>query len=80
MNSVVALLDVESGARTTVSLVFPDGRAHDASRVPVLSPLGVALLGCREGDVLAWDTGDGPRKLRVESVVYQPEAAGHFFF
>ena len=79
MNSRVSLLDLDSGARTLVSLVFPDSQAHDASSVPVLSPLGLALLGCREGDVMAWQTADGPRRLRVDSVVYQPEAAGHYF-
>lgn len=79
MNSRVCLLDVESGARTTVSLVFPDTQATDASRVPVLSPLGLALLGCRVGDVMTWQTTQGLRRLRVDSVVYQPEAAGEFF-
>jgi len=73
------LLDLESGDRTAVSLVFPDAQVDDDSRVPVLSQLGLALLGCREGDVLAWQTRDGPRRLRIESVIYQPEAAGHYF-
>jgi len=78
MNSRVSLLDLDSGARTAVSLVFPD-TPGDASRVAVLSPLGLALLGCREGDVLAWQTAEGPRQLRVDSVIYQPEAAGNYF-
>ena len=79
MNSRVRLLDLDSGDRTAVSLVFPDAQVEDDSRVPVLSQLGLSLLGCREGDVLAWQTEDGPRRLRIESVIYQPEAAGHYF-
>ena len=79
MNSRVRLLDLDSGDRTAVSLVFPDAQVEDDSRVPVLSQLGLALLGCREGDVLTWQTPDGPHRLRIESVIYQPEAAGHYF-
>jgi regulator of nucleoside diphosphate kinase len=78
MNSRVSLLDLDSGERTSMSLVFPYAAAHDHVNVPVLSPLGLALLGCREGDVLAWNTSEGPRRLRIECVVYQPEAAGDF--
>ena len=78
MNSRVRLLDLESGECTVVALVFPGGTRAEDSKVPVLSPLGLALLGCREGDVLAWRTPEGLRRLRVDSVLYQPEAAGNF--
>jgi regulator of nucleoside diphosphate kinase len=79
MNSRVRLLDLDSGERTSVSLVFPDAAPNDGVNVPVLSPLGLALLGCREGDVMAWPTPEGMRKLSLERVIYQPEAAGHYF-
>ena len=79
MNSRVCLIDADRGDRTMVSLVFPDARNHDSVAVPVLSPLGLALLGCREGDELVWPTHEGRRRLRIERVLYQPEAAGHYF-
>lgn len=79
MNSRVRLRDLDSGAPLVVSLVFPTGRASHASRVPVLSPLGLALLGCREGDVMEWRTQEGLRRLRLDAVLYQPEAEGDFF-
>lgn len=79
MNSRVCLVDVDSGQRTTVSLVFPDQRDADGTHVPVLSPLGLALLGCHAGDVMEWKTTEGLRRLRVDAVLYQPEAAGHYF-
>jgi regulator of nucleoside diphosphate kinase len=78
MNSVVGLHDLESGLRFSLTLVFP-GTAAEESCVPVLSPLGIALLGRRVGDVLRWDTPRGAQRLSVDSVHYQPEAAGHFF-
>jgi len=79
MNSRVCLLDLESGDRIAVSLVFPDERGTDGTKVPVLAPLGLALLGCREGDVMEWRTQQGLRRLRVDRVLYQPESTGNFF-
>jgi len=79
MNSRVRLRDLDSGDQISVALVFPAGRTSNDSSVPVLSPLGLALLGCREGDVMEWRTQEGLRRLRVDAVIYQPEAEGDFF-
>jgi regulator of nucleoside diphosphate kinase len=78
MNSRVCLRDLESGERSVVALVFPDGRATGASSTPVVSALGLSLLGCREGDSLDWRAAEGWRRLRVECVLYQPEASGNY--
>jgi regulator of nucleoside diphosphate kinase len=79
LNSRVRLCDVDTGDELVVSLTFSsDGRAFGAN-VPVLSPLGLALLGCREGDVMAWPTPDRPCRLRIDAVIDQPEAQGNFF-
>ena len=80
MNSRVRLLDLDTGERTYVALVFPDATSTGpGTDVPVLSPLGLALLGARAGEVMEWPLPTGQRRLRVEDIVYQPEAAGHFF-
>jgi regulator of nucleoside diphosphate kinase len=79
MNSRVRICDLDSGALFVVSLVFPDEHAATDSGVAVLSPLGLALLGCQAGDVMAWRTQDGLRRLRVDAVIYQPEAEGNFY-
>jgi regulator of nucleoside diphosphate kinase len=59
--------------------VFPGARTSNDSSVPVLSPLGLALLGCREGDVMEWRTQEELHRLCVDAVIYQPEAEGNFF-
>jgi regulator of nucleoside diphosphate kinase len=41
----------------------------------VLAPLGTALLGYRAGDVVEWNVPKGKRRLKVQEVLYQPEAA-----
>ena len=78
MNSEVEVVDVDSGERRTLTLVFPSMAAIESGRVSVLAPLGTALLGSCQGAQVTWQTPRGARRLRVENVVYQPEAAGRF--
>ena len=78
MNSRVVLVDADGDHRTSVALVFPNAPASEEPGVPVLSPLGLALLGCREGDEMTWPTRNGVRRIRLERVIYQPEAVGHY--
>jgi len=78
MNSQVEILDLDTKERRCVTLVFPSLAGIDEGRVSVLAPLGTALLGSREGSHIEWMTPKGPRRMQVERVVYQPEAAGRF--
>jgi regulator of nucleoside diphosphate kinase len=78
MNSQVEVVDVDTQERRCVTLVFPSLAGIDAGRVSVLAPLGTALLGSREGSLIEWTTPRGVRRLSVERIVYQPEAAGRF--
>lgn len=78
MNSRAVVLDLDTEERRELTLVFPASANIDAGMVSVLAPLGTALLGSREGSELSWRTPRGERRLRVERVVYQPEASGRF--
>lgn len=68
MDSRVRVVDLETGARSEYVLVFPAEADLSAKRISVLAPLGTALLGCREGDEVEWETPGGPRRLRIEQV------------
>jgi regulator of nucleoside diphosphate kinase len=72
MHSEVRVFDLESGERNTYTLVFPAEADIAAKRISVLAPLGTALLGFREGDVVEWIMPGGERRLRIERV-RQPE-------
>jgi regulator of nucleoside diphosphate kinase len=78
MNSQVELLDLDTKEQRSVTLVFPSMANIEEGRVSVLAPLGTALLGSCEGTPIEWTTPRGVRRLRVERVLYQPEAAGRF--
>ena len=61
-----------------VALVYPDEADDGAGRLSVCSGIGTAILGYREGDAFDWRVTHRTRHVRIEQVIYQPEAAGHF--
>ncbi|OHB63999.1 MAG: hypothetical protein A2Y77_07415, partial [Planctomycetes bacterium RBG_13_62_9] len=75
MNSRVRLKDDRVNDEMVMSLVFPADAVGDTDPaefcISVLSPLGLSLLGRKAGDVV-----EG--RLRVDELLYQPEAAGDF--
>lgn len=78
MNSKVNVTDIESGEKMTYILVFPAEANISKNKLSILAPLGMALLGYRKGDIIEWIVPSGIRKLKVEEILYQPEAAGDY--
>ena len=78
MNSKAQLRGLEDGELMTYTLVFPAKANVDQGLISVLAPVGTAMLGHRVGDEYECHVPAGPIRLRVEKVLYQPEAAGHF--
>lgn len=78
MNSKVRLTDLSTGESLVYTLVFPDDANYKEGRISILAPLGTALLGFQVGDVVEWRMPAGARSLRIEEILYQPEAAGDY--
>ena len=78
MNSRVRVTDVESETTQEYTIVFPGDADYEKGRISILAPLGTALLGYRVGNVVNWHVPRGVRRLRIEEIVYQPEAAGDY--
>jgi regulator of nucleoside diphosphate kinase len=78
MNSKAQVRDLETNEIMTYTLVFPGGANIDDGKISVLAPVGTAMLGHRAGEEFEWHVPAGPVRLRVEEVLYQPEAAGHY--
>ena len=78
MRSTVRLKDLVSGEENTYSLVFPTEADFAEGKISVLAPIGTAILGYRRGDTIEWTVPSGLRRLKVDEIIYQPEAAGHF--
>jgi regulator of nucleoside diphosphate kinase len=78
MNSQVLLCDIDTLETMTYTLVFPKDADIDSGSISVLAPVGTAILGYRQGDIVEWPVPAGIRRLRIEKVLYQPEAAGDY--
>jgi regulator of nucleoside diphosphate kinase len=78
MNSKAQVRDLETNEIMTYTLVFPGNANIDDGKISVLAPVGTAMLGHRAGEEFEWHVPAGPVRLRVEEVLYQPEAAGHY--
>ncbi|MDD3132727.1 MAG: GreA/GreB family elongation factor [Bacteroidales bacterium] len=44
----------------------------------IFSPIATALIGYKVGDEVEWVVPGGLTKLKIEQIVYQPEAAGDY--
>ncbi|MDL2219763.1 GreA/GreB family elongation factor [Ruminococcaceae bacterium OttesenSCG-928-O06] len=59
-----------------IVLVYPDEADWSKGKLSVLSPIGTAILGYRQGDIVEWSVPSGTAKIEIKKVVYQPEASG----
>lgn len=78
MNSVIELKDLDEPGKLKFRLVFPNDADMEKGKMSVLAPVGTAVLGYREGDVVKWNVPAGGKKFRINKVIYQPEAAGDY--
>lgn len=78
MNSKVSLRDLDTQEEMVYTLVFPSDANFSENKISVLAPVGTAILGYRVGDIIEWTIPAGTVRLRVEKILYQPEASGDF--
>ena len=79
MRSQVRLKDLVSGEANIYSLVFPTEANVSEGKISILAPIGTAILGSKRGDIIEWPVPSGLRRIKVDEVLYQPEAAGEYW-
>lgn len=80
MNSVMKVCFLDSGKMMELRLVYPQTADFSKGLISVLSPLGCALLGYKAGDVVTFHAPKGEQNVKIEEVIYQPEANGEDLF
>ncbi|MBN3812694.1 GreA/GreB family elongation factor [Paraburkholderia sp. Ac-20347] len=79
MNSQVTLVSERSGEPVTFTVVYPAGANVEAGRLNVFSPAGLALLGAKRGDTVRFTPPSGAvETLKIDRILFQPEAADNF--
>jgi regulator of nucleoside diphosphate kinase len=77
MKSQVRVTDLDAGSTHVYTIVFPADADYEKGKISILAPLGTAL-GYRLGDTVDWHMPRGVRRLRIDEIIYQPEAAGDY--
>ncbi len=78
MNSQIEVIDLDNKKVLTIKLVYPKDADFRKGNISILSLLGCALLGYRVGSIIKFDAPLGVKKIRIKSIIYQPEANGDF--
>jgi regulator of nucleoside diphosphate kinase len=68
LNSEVMLYENTLGKEIKVTLVLPSKVNPKNNMVSIFSPLGVALIGYREGDSVEWEVHGSVRKYKILQV------------
>lgn len=78
MNSLIEVTDLDTDRKMIIKLVYPESADFKTGFISVLSPLGSALLGYKAGDTISFEVPKGIKKIKIDSIIYQPEANGEY--
>ena len=78
MHSIVKVKYIDNNKDFTLQLVYPEEANIKENKISIFAPIGIALLGYKKGDIINWRTPGGNVKIKIEDILYQPEAAGDF--
>lgn len=76
MNSKAMLKRLDNNQEMEVSVVYHDDADLKAKKISVFAPMGMALLGAMENEVITCNLPNGKIDYEVKKVLYQPESAG----
>ena len=68
VDRAVRVQELSSGEETTYRLVAPDKAKRKNNTISILSPIGVAMLGYRQGAQVRWEMPDGIKEYRIVEV------------
>jgi regulator of nucleoside diphosphate kinase len=78
MHSIVKIKYISNDKTFTMQLVYPEEANIQENKISIFAPIAMALLGYKKGDIVNWPTPGGKIKIKIEDILYQPEAAGDF--
>ena len=78
MNSIVKLSFLNNNKQVQFQIVYPDQANLKENKISIFSPIATALIGYKVGDEIEWIVPAGLTQLKIDEIIYQPEAAGDF--
>lgn len=78
MNSIVKISFLNNDKQVQFQIVYPDEANLKANKISIFSPIATALIGYQKGDEIEWIVPAGLTRIRIDEIIYQPEASGHY--
>jgi regulator of nucleoside diphosphate kinase len=78
MNSVVKISFLNNNRQVQFQIVYPDQANVKENKISIFSPIATALIGYQVNDEIEWIVPAGLTKIRIDEILYQPEAAGDY--
>ncbi len=78
MNSIVKISFLNSDKQIEFRIVYPDQANLKENKISIFSPIATALIGYKVADEIEWIVPAGLTKIRIDEIIYQPEAAGNY--
>lgn len=68
INSIVTIEDVQAKKQMKIQIVLPSAADLKQSKISILAPLSVAIIGFKENDQVDWELPAGIKTLKVVAV------------
>lgn len=78
MNSIVKLSFLNNNKQIQFQIVYPNQANLKENKISIFSPIATALIGYKVKDEIEWIVPAGLTKIRIDEIIYQPEAAGDY--
>lgn len=80
MNSIVKIsfLNTNKNKEVRFQIVYPNQANIKENKISIFSPIATALIGFKVGNEIEWIVPSGLTRIRIDEIIYQPEAAGDF--
>ncbi|MFN8135567.1 MAG: nucleoside diphosphate kinase regulator [Bacteroidales bacterium] len=78
MNSIVKISFLNDNKQIQFQIVYPSNANLKDKKISIFSPIATALIGYKVADEIEWIVPAGLTKIRIDEIVYQPEASGHY--
>lgn len=78
MNSIVKIRFLKTNKEVKFQIVYPDKADIKENKISIFSPVATALIGYKLSDEIDWMVPSGMTKIRIEEIIYQPEAEGNY--
>ncbi len=78
MNSIVRISFLNTNKQVEFQIVYPNQANLKDNKISIFSPIATALIGYKIKDEIEWIVPAGLTKIRIDKIIYQPEASGNF--